>query len=185
MLFHAGTLDDDLDQNRKTRPARSRGLAVYLLTPGFTIAYHANVFRVSRTTINKLLTWSRAFAAQDVTIGQDVERNVGSITPDDGMRMAQRRGSAHMPWWARLALSQFAVGRQDTAEVAELFKCSRRTVQQVLRVGSLAFDPFTGARRPSPTQLCPPGKWAPGSSPSVARSPAIIPKGPPPPPPPP
>lgn len=159
MLYHAGTLDNDFAPTRGRRHRRTHDLAVYLLTPGFTTAYHGHVLGVSRTTINKHLAWSRALAAQDPTVFEDVERNVTSITPADGINMAQRRGTTHLPWWSRLAIADYSARMRSTSEVAALFRCSQRTVQQVRRCGCLAYDLFTGARRPSSTQLSPPGKW--------------------------
>lgn len=159
MLFHAGTLDDTYDRRQGRRHRRTRDLAIYLLTPGFSTAYHGHILGVSRTTINKHIAWSHALAAQDPSIADDVERNVSSITPVDGLRMAQRRGATHLTWWSRLAIAQFAARARRTSDVATLFQCSRRTVQQVLGRGSLSYDLFTGVRRLSSTQLAPPGNW--------------------------
>lgn len=158
MDFHAGTLDDQ-NPLRARRNLRSRDLAIYLLTPGFTTAYRAHALAVSTTTITKHLEWSRALAAADPTLADDIVRNTASITPGDGLKMAQRRGSSHLPWWSRLAIADFAARGQSTSEVADLFRCSCRTVQIVLTRGALSFNCFTGARRLSSTQASPPGKW--------------------------
>lgn len=159
MLFHAGTLDETYAPKRGKRYRRSRELAIYLLTPGFSQAYHAQTLGVSCNTVRKHLAWSRAFALGNPAILEAVELNVTSITPEDGVRMAQRRGSTHLPWWSRLAIAQFAAGMRRTSEVAALFRCSLRTVQHVLTRGSLSYDLFTGVRRPSLSQVSPPGRW--------------------------
>lgn len=161
MDFHVGTLDDQAP-TRARRNLRSRDLAIYLLTPGFTAAYQAHALAVSTTTITKHLEWSSALAAADPTVAEDITKNSASITPEDGLKMAQRRGSTHLPWWSRLAVADFAARGQSTSEIAHLFRCSRRTVQMVLTRGALSFDCFTGARRLSSTQASPPGKWTAG-----------------------
>lgn len=161
MDFHAGTLNDR-PPPRARRNLRSRDLAIYLLTPGFTIAFHAHALAVSTTTITRHLEWSRALAAADPTLADDVVRNTASITPDDGLKMAQRRGSTQLPWWSRLAIADFTARGRTTSEVADLFRCSCRTVQIVLTRAALSFNCFTGERRLSSTQASPPGKWIGG-----------------------
>lgn len=161
MDFHAGTLDAET-LSRASRRLRSRELAIYLLTPGFTTAYHARVLDLSTTTIHKHLEWSRTLSLADPTIAEAVDANCASITPDDGLKMAQRRGSAHLPWWSRLAMADFAARLESTSQVAALFRCSRRTVQLARAQGALSYDMFTGERRLSATQISPPGKWPAG-----------------------
>jgi hypothetical protein len=158
MIYHAGTLDHQIPSSAG-RHRRTRELAIYLLTPGFSIAYHAHALGVSCTTIHKHLAWSRALAEADPTIFDDVRMNSASITPDDALRMAQRRGATHLPWWSRLAIAEYSTRLQSTGEVAAMFRCSRRTVQIVLTRGALSFNPFTGERQLSSTQASPPGKW--------------------------
>lgn len=167
MDFHAGTLDPRV-LSRSSRLAGTREFAIYLLTPGFSIAYHAHVLGVSTTTIHKHLAWSQAAASADQTIAEEAAENAASITPEDGLRMAQRRGSTHLPWWSRLAIADFAARLQSTSQVASLFGCSRRTVQLALTRGVLSYNVFTGERRLSGTQISPPGKWSVGGS--LARS---------------
>ena len=105
MDFHAGTLDDQ-PPPRARRNLRSRDMAIYLLTPGFTTAYHSHALAVSTTTIKKHLEWSSALAAADPTVAEDIVRNTASITPVDGLKMAQRRGTTHLPWWSRLEIGR-------------------------------------------------------------------------------
>lgn len=157
MNFHAGTLDDH-PATRARRNLYSRELAIYLMTPGFSVAYHAHALDLSTTTINKHLAWSRQLVGADPTIADDIVMNAASITPEDGLKMAQRRGPAHLPWWSRLSIAEFAT-HLTTSDVASLFRCSRRTVQLVLTRGVLSYDAFTGIRRLSSSQVSPPGKW--------------------------
>lgn len=155
MLYHYGTLDTEVPP----RLQRERELAVYLLTPGFSQAYHRHALAVSDTTIAKYLAWSRQFATTDPSIAELVQQNAASITPDDGMQFAQKRGPAHLPWWSRLAIAEFRHRLNSTVEVARLFRCSRRTVQLALKTLPLSYDFLTGERRPSSSQISPPGQW--------------------------
>jgi hypothetical protein len=160
MLFHFGTLaDQHTDTGGRRRMKPSRDLAVYLLTPGFSHAYHQQALGVSDTTVAKYVQWSREVARIDLTILQSVRENVASITAEDGLMMAQRRGAAHLPWWSRLAIAEFRDRLMSTSEVASLFECSRRTVQLVLKTWPTAYDPLSGKRRLSRTQASPPGMW--------------------------
>lgn len=158
MQIHCETLKTGNTESPQ-RPVLSRDLAIYLLTPGFSSAYHSHVFGVSGTTLRKYLAWSRDLASNDLTIAGCVIANVASITADDGLRMAQRRGPTQLPWWSRLAIAEFALRMGSTKEVADLFGCSRRTVQLALKRLPLSFDAMTGERRLSTSQISPPNKW--------------------------
>lgn len=161
MLHHAGTLNDHFAPKRGRRHRRTRELAIYLLTPGFSTAYHSHTLGVSANTIRKHLSWSRTSALKDPAIADDVERNLASITAEDGLRIAQIRGTTHLPWWSRLAIAEFSARLQCTSEVAALFRCSRRTVQQALTRGCHSYDMLTSARRLSSSQASPSRKWTP------------------------
>lgn len=160
MQVHFGTLDDEnIDPCVQRRLTRSRNLAVYLLTPGFSRAYHQYALGVSDTTVAKYIRWARELALGDQTIFDSVRENAASITPEDGLKMAQRRGRAHLPWWSRLAIAEFKYRLGSTREVASLFKCSRRTVQLAVGTWPVAYNPLSGERRLSRTQASPPGMW--------------------------
>jgi hypothetical protein len=159
MLYHAGTLDDGHIPKRGKHHRRTRELAIYLLTPGFSTAYHSRTLGMSANTIRKHLAWSRDFEDADPSIEDDVAANIGSITAEDGLKMAQRRGAAHLTWWSRMAIAEFASRGIATGDVAAMFRCSRRTVQLVQSRACLSYDLFSGARRLSSTQLAPTGRW--------------------------
>ena len=160
MLFHFGILgDQNPDPIKRKRVARSRDFAIYLLTPGFSRAFHQHGLGVSDTTIAKYFQWSQEFAIRDPTIWDNVRENAASITPEDGLKMALRRGRGHLPWWSRLAIAEFRYRLGSTGETASLFKCSRRTVQLVLKNWPIAYDPLSGERRLSRTQASPTGQW--------------------------
>jgi hypothetical protein len=156
MLYHFGTLDNDLPRRRLER---CDDLALLLLTPGLSRAFHANILGVSRTTVAKYVDWSRALGHADPSLFDQVRKNIESISAEDGLKMAQRRGRAHLPWWSRLAIAEYAHRLGGTGEVARLFTCSRRTVQLALTRWPIAYDPLTGERKLSSTQAAPPGMW--------------------------
>jgi hypothetical protein len=157
MLFHCGTLDRN--PCPRNRPNACRDLAIYLLTPGFSKAYQKQVLGVSSTTITKYMQWSLDQAEHDPTILDRVPDNAASITAEDGLMMAQRRGGAHLTWWSRLALAEYMQRLGSTDEVAALFNCSRRTVQHALKAYPIAYELLSGKRVLSWTQASPPGKW--------------------------
>ena len=160
MLFHAGTLDDpNSDANTRRHLILTRELAIYMLTPGFSRAYHQHALGVSDTTVAKYVRLCRQFAASDPTIRHSISENLASITPEDGLRIAQRRGAAHLPWWSRLAIAEFQQRLGNNREVAALFNCSPRTVHLILTTCPIAYDPLSGERRLSKTQASPPGMW--------------------------
>lgn len=159
MLYHLSTLDDLTTSRQVRRLQPTRSLAIYLLTPGFSRSYHQQVLGVSDTTIAKYMSWSRKLAEEDVELLDAARANAASITAEDGLKMAQRRRRAHMPWWARLAIAEFVDRLKNTTDVASLFCCSRRTVQLVLKNRPIAYDVLTGERRLSLTQTKPPGRW--------------------------
>ena len=160
MLYHLGTLDEQTVTRRQRRLLPTPSLAIYLITPGFSRSYHQQVLGVSDTTIAKYIRWSRQLAEKDGDILDAVRANAASITAQDGLKMAQRRRRAHMPWWSRLAIAEFVERLEVTTEVASLFCCSPRTVQLALKTSPIAYDLLTGERRPSRTQSRPPGMWS-------------------------
>jgi hypothetical protein len=160
MLYHLGTLDEQTACGPVRRLLLTRSLAIYLLTPGFSRSYHRQVLGVSDTTVASYMSWSHQLAEKEGEILKAARANAASITAEDGLRMAQRRGRAHMPWWARLAISHYVEQLGSTAEVASLFDCSRRTVQLVLKTIPIAYHPLTGERCLSRTQARPPGMWS-------------------------
>lgn len=160
MLYHLGTLDEQITNRRERRLRPTRSLAIYLLTPGFSRSYHQQVLGVSDTTIAKYMSWSRQLAEKDGEVIASARANAASITAEDGMKMAQRRRHAHMPWWSRLAIAEFVDRLGNTTAVASHFCCSRRTVQLALKSHPIAYNPLSGERCLSRTQAKPPGKWS-------------------------
>lgn len=171
MLYHLDTLNEKSVTRLQRRLLPTPSLAIYLQTPGFSRSYHQQVLGVSDTTVAKYIRWSRQLAEKDGDILDAALANAASITAEDGLRMAQRRRRAHMPWWSRLAIAEFVERLGDKTEVASLFCCSPRTVQLALKRSPIAYDLLTGERRPSRTQARPPGMWS--SVRLVARGEAV------------
>ena len=159
MLYHLATLDHTPPTKFTPLNTHGRALWIYLLTRGFTLGYHQHVLRVADITLAKHLGRAQAAALSDPTIRADVLANANSITPADGLLMAQRRGTAHMPFWARLAIGEMRRNGVGVTEVADLFQCSRETVRKVLSRPSQAFHAFTGLRRLNSAQILPVGRW--------------------------
>ena len=168
MIYSLGTLDGDTSQTswfaRKAVLCQNynRHLWIYLLTPGFTYGYHQHVLGISDITLARHLTVAKCMQTIDPTITEAVNINISSITPEDGLSMALRRGTAHLPHWSRLAICEF-YGQLGTAnKVAKLFRCSPTTVTNVVKLGAGSFDILSAKRKLAPQQAHPPGKWRAG-----------------------
>lgn len=166
MIHYFGTLDEDLQSlswsARKAACYESgspRPLWIYLLTPGFTLGYHQHVLGISSVTLARHITIAKAEQAIDPTIHADVQTNIGSITAEDGLAMARRRGAAHLPFWSRLAICEYLERLGTANKVAKLFGCSPATVTNMRRPGAGAFDFLSVSRRLTPQQQHPAGQW--------------------------
>lgn len=152
MLYDWGTLSET-----GPRPlARHEELAVYLLSHGFSRAYHEQVLRTSNATLWKYRGWAERLARDDPGIGERVMANLDSVTAQDGLRMAQRRGRAQLPYWSRLAICEYLEIHRSATAIAKMFGCSTRTIYNVQRGPCLAYHPLTGDRQPSASQSAPP-----------------------------
>src|SRR5574338_674451 len=152
MLYDWGTLSNAGPK----KLAREAELAAYLRTPGFARAYHQQMLGVSNATVWKYMRWAREFAGQEPRIDDMAAANVGSITREDAVRMAQRRGPCHLPFWSRLAMCELVQEIGDVRRVALMLKCSPRTVEYARAGRCFAFDLLTGERRLSSSQAAPP-----------------------------
>lgn len=167
MLCDWGTLSD-----AGPRPLiRDEALAVYLLTPGFSRTYHQHALAVSNATLWKYMQWAQLLGRHDARIGQRVAANLGSITADDGLLMARRRGRAQLPFWARLAICESMQIHKSATAVAGMFGCSKRTIYNVQRGSCLTYHPLTGDRQLTPTQAAPPAarRWKLTGATTLAR----------------
>jgi hypothetical protein len=151
MLYDWGTIS----KASPRKLTRDPELAAYLLTPGFTRGYHQHVLGVSNATVWTYTRWARDLAAQYPMIHSMVADNAGSVTREDAILMAQRRGRCHLPFWSRLAICECLM-EGDAKSVADLFRCSIRTLDNIRRGGCLAYDPLGGARLLTGAQDHPP-----------------------------
>jgi hypothetical protein len=155
MLFEWGTLS----AAGARKPVRQRDFAVYLLTPGFSNAYYVQALGLSDVTLAKYVAWARDLADADPSFEREVVANAASITMEDGVLMAQRRGPTQLVYWSRLALGELLRLTGNTAQVASILRCSQRTVQYAGTTRSGAYDPLSGRRRITASQAAPPGRW--------------------------
>lgn len=168
MLYDWGTLSDI-----GPRPLdRDDELAVYLLTQGFSRAYQQKSLGVSNATLWKYMRWAQELGRHDPEIAKMVAANTCSISREDGLLMAQRRGSSQLPFWSRLAICEFLQIRSDVGRVAEMFRCSKRTVHNVRAGRCTSYDLLSGCRQLSSTQAHPPRpeRSARVDSPPTSRS---------------
>jgi hypothetical protein len=131
-------------------------LAIYLLTPGFSRAYHQEALKTSNATLWKYMRWAVDLAQHNPGIGGQVMANLASITAQDGLLMAQRRGRAQLPYWSRLAICEYLEIHRSATAVAKMFGCSARTIYNVQRGACLAYHRLTGDRQLSASQTAPP-----------------------------
>ena len=177
MNFHFNTLNDDITCLSQSWASRKALLCrdgyyplwVHLLTPGFTNGYHQQVLSISGVTVATFLARARAAQGTDPSITDAVAANVVSISPYDGLLMAQRRGSAHLPLWSRLALCHYYRELGSANKVAELFSISPATAHNVLKHGAGGFDLLSSERRLAPQQLSPSGQWQKGNSALISQ----------------
>lgn len=151
MLYDWETLSD----TGPRKLVRDRDLAVFLLTPGFSNAYLGQALAVSNATLWKYVKWARDLALTDPMIAKRLSDNLASISAEDGWKMASRRGKAHLPYWSRLAISHYLEAHRSATYVAKMFGCSTRTIYNVQRGNSRAYNALTCERQLSVTQAQP------------------------------
>ena len=143
----------------QTDPAVIRNFHAYILAPGFSNAFHAATLSKSLTTIATYRAKANTAAQADPTIWTAVQTFVESITPDDGLRMAQVRGDAQMPHWSRLSIRDFRKAGWKITRIAEEFRCSPGTVHNILAGKGTGYASFSGERRLTSAQAAPVGSW--------------------------
>lgn len=129
----------------------------YMLLQGFSIAFHAASLGRSRTMISNYQREAQAAAKDDPSILTMVREMICSISPADGVRMAQLRGSSHLPYWSRLAISEWCKRRASRQQIANAFHCSTSTVSNVLAGNGRGYDALSGVRKLTASQRSPPG----------------------------
>lgn len=136
-----------------------RAFHSFMLIPGLSGSFFSAALNRSRSSIWSYRAEALRAAKADPTIFDDVGQLVAEIRPEDALAMAQARGAAQLPSWSRMAICEFRKRGHSRAEIAKAFRCSTSTVANVLQGKRAAYDLFTGARRLTPQQANPPGKW--------------------------
>jgi lambda repressor-like predicted transcriptional regulator len=133
----------------------------HMLIPGFSLAFHAQSLRRSLPSIANYRARARAAAQSDITILAKVSATLKALTAEDGLRMAQLRGQAQMPYWSRLAVFDYRKRGMTHRELAADFGCSPRTIVNILGRKGQIYTALSGERRLTQSQMCPPGRWKP------------------------
>jgi len=110
-----------------------RRFHAYMLLPGLSLAFHAAALCRSRTAVARYRTDARAAAKIDPDLTAAVDAMMKSISAEDGVRMAQMRGRAQLPYWSRIAMFEFRKRGYSRGWIARTFQCSSRTVTNVLQ----------------------------------------------------
>ena len=130
----------------------------YMLVPGLSVAFHAETLDRSRSMVSLYLQRASEAAKQNPAVSLLTREIVGTLTPADGMRMAQLRGPAHLPYWSRLAICEWRKRGVSRNHIAENFHCSLSTVGNVLAGAGGGYVAMSGVRRLTQAQLNPIGK---------------------------
>ena len=158
----AGLIQSDW---RPLAPPKRREGAIafhaYMLVPGLSVAFHAETLGRSRSMISLYRRRASEAAKQEPALSLLTREIVGTLTPADGMRMAQMRGSAHLPYWSRLAICEWCKRGIAREVIAEHFRCSLSTVGNVLAGRGSGYEPLSGERVLTKPQRRPPGQYRP------------------------
>ncbi len=136
----------------------------YILAPGFSTAFHAATLGRSAATICRYRRIANAAVRSDPSVRDLITEFVCSITPEIALAMARARGRTQMPYWSRLAVGEFLKRGMSRKEVARLFKCSVRTVANIVNGKGKSFVALSGSRHLSESQVRPPALTRKNSS---------------------
>ena len=136
-----------------------RAFHAFMLIPGLSGSFYGITLNRSKSSVWAYRAAALKAAHLDPTIFDDVAQLVSEIRPEDGLRMARVRGRAQLPSWSKLAICEYQKRGYSCPDIAAAFCCSKSTVANVLQGRRSTFDLFSGARRLTPAQEKPPGKW--------------------------
>lgn len=128
---------------------------VSLLLPGLSNTFHQQVLGRSYTTVRGYRAMAREEAERHPELWRDAESVVRKLTSADGLLMAQLRGRSQLPFWSKLAIVEYRKRGHSISELAGSFKCSRRTIHNVIRSGNF----LSCQRTLPPNKLSPPNKF--------------------------
>jgi hypothetical protein len=139
--------------------AQRAAFHVYMLLPGFSLAFHAATLHRSRSSISNYRADAAEAAYIDPKLHDAVYAAVQRIRPEHGLDMARLRVESQLPHWSRLAICYYRKLGMKRRQIAVTFNCSYATVANVLQGKGSAFNPLSGVRSLTSTQLNPPGRW--------------------------
>ena len=163
--FHSekSTLEEPENWERTRIPKRGqcrRAFHSFMLVPGLSRTFFSAILNRSSSSVWSYRAQALRAAEADPTILDDVRQLVAEIRPEHGLAMAQARGHAQLPSWSKIAICEFRKRGYSRREIAAAFRCSTSTVANVLQGKRAGYDLFSGARRLTPQQKNPPGKWS-------------------------
>ena len=138
--------------------AKLRAFYAHILTPGFSLSFHAATLNRSLTSIATYRINALQAAKNDPAIMALVKANVRAIGPEQGLAMAKTRGGSQLPYWSRLAMLDWRKRGASRAEIGKAFQCSGGTVANVLQGHGKSYH-LSGERRLTPAQAAPAGRW--------------------------
>ncbi len=130
-----------------------------LLLPGLSLAFHAAALGRSATSIATYRAAALEAAHSDRSIMDAVTTAIGSLRAEDGLKMAQCRGRTHLPFWSRMAISEYRKRGLSRHEIAAAFQCSPGTVANVLQGNGSGYGALSGERCLTASQRAPLGRW--------------------------
>ena len=114
---------------------------------------------VSLPVIGRILgITSRCVALRRARLAQGggTSRTLESMTVQDGLALAQLRGAGHLPALSRMAILDYRKRGASGRTLANLFRCSLQTIQNVLRYRGKVYAPFSLTKLLTEPQRCPP-----------------------------
>ena len=87
------------------------------------------------------------------------------MTPEAGLALAQRRGRAQLPWLSRAAIADYRKQGATRHELAEAFRCSVSTIDNVICRPGFRYDMLSMQKRLTHSQHRPPAAgWGKGEN---------------------
>lgn len=141
----------------------------FMLLPGLSLSFYAAILSRSRSSIATYRAAAIEAARLNPAIMEAVESAICALQAEHGLQMARCRGKAQLPAWSRLAIGEYAKRGFTRREIATAFRCSPGTVANVLQGKGTTYPLFSGARRLTPSQQNPPGRWRVGQAPNSCQ----------------
>ena len=139
-------------------PATERGddkFHALMLTPGLSIGFLGAVLNRGSTAVYRYREEAKQARERSPDLQRLIDDMLSSITPADGLLMAQIRNRAQLPYWSKLAICDYRKRGYTNIELARAFSCCPRTITRIT-----TREDFIFFSRPLPqNKLSPPGKF--------------------------